>query len=67
MKMKVHCNDCGSDFEITPIHHLKYNNGGCPNCHKYKIIKCSICGRDCIVDRHCGDNIKILCDDCKKE
>ncbi len=38
--MKVHCNECSTDFEITPEHHLKYNNGGCPNCHKYKTTKC---------------------------
>ena len=43
--MKVRCNDCGEVFKITPVHHLKYNNGGCPNCHKYKIVFCSKCGK----------------------
>lgn len=65
MKMKVHCNDCGEDFEITPIHHLKYNNGGCPNCHKHKIVKCSKCGKEIEADRHVGDNFIIYCDDCQ--
>ena len=64
--MKVHCNDCGEDFEITPAHHLKYNNGGCPNCHKYKIIKCQICGKDVKVNNHCKDDYQVICDDCKK-
>lgn len=50
--MKVHCNDCGADFEISPVHHLKYNNGGCPNCHKFKIAKCPNCGYEYKVDRH---------------
>lgn len=65
--MKVHCNDCGTDFEITPTHHLKYNNGGCPNCHSTKIIKCAKCGKDIIVDRHVSLEFKMLCDECKKE
>ena len=65
VKMKVHCNDCGEDFEITPIHHLKYNNGGCPNCHKTKIVKCSKCGKEIVVDRYIGPNFKIYCDECK--
>ena len=38
-KMKVHCNDCGEDFEITPVHHLKYNNGGCLICKEKQKIK----------------------------
>ena len=62
--MKVHCNDCGEDFEITPEHHLKYNNGGCPNCHKTKIVKCSICGKDIVVDRRSSTNIKYICNEC---
>lgn len=62
--MKVHCNDCGEDFEITPEHHLKYNNGGCPNCHKTKTVKCSKCGKEIQVDRHCGENV--ICEDCYK-
>ena len=64
-KMKVHCNDCGTDFEITPAHHLKYNNGGCPTCHLTKIIKCAKCGKDIIVDRHTSETV--LCEECKKE
>jgi len=63
--MKVHCNDCGEDFEITPEHHLKYNNGGCPNCHNTKTVKCSICGKEIQVDRHCGENV--VCEDCKNK
>ena len=63
--MKVHCNDCGKDFEITPEHHLKYNNGGCPNCHKTKTVKCSKCGKEIIVDRHVGPNSIIYCDECR--
>ena len=62
--MKVHCNDCGEDFEITPEHHLKYNNGGCPNCHKTKIVKCSKCGKDIIVDRRSPINAKYICNEC---
>ena len=64
IKMKVHCNECGEDFEITPEHHLKYNNGGCPNCHKTKITKCSKCGKEIVVDRRCRKNV--ICDDCKR-
>jgi len=52
--MKVHCNECGEDFEITPEHHLKYNNGGCPNCHKTKTAKCPNCGYEYKIDRHCS-------------
>lgn len=63
--MKMHCNDCGTDFEITPAHHLKYNNGGCPNCHKTKVVKCSKCGKDIIVDRHFDSNRIIYCDECE--
>ena len=62
--MKVHCNDCGEDFEITPEHHLKYNNGGCPNCHNYRIVKCSKCGKEMKVDRHVDLNGTIYCDEC---
>ena len=63
--MKVHCNDCGEDFEITPEHHLKYNNGGCPNCHKTKIVKCSKCGKDMVVDRRSSINANHMCEECK--
>lgn len=63
--MKVHCNDCGADFEITPEHHLRYNNGGCPNCKKYRIVKCSCCGKEIIADYHINGNAKIYCDECK--
>lgn len=62
--MKVHCNDCDEDFEITPEHHLKYNNGGCPNCHKTKTVKCSKCGKDVVVDRRSPVNINYICEDC---
>ena len=62
--MKVHCNDCGEDFEITPEHHLKYNNGGCPNCHKTKIVKCSKCGRNIVVDRRSPINANYICEEC---
>lgn len=31
-KIKIHCNDCGSDFELTAFEHLRYGNGGCPIC-----------------------------------
>ena len=64
--MKVHCNDCGADFEITPVHHLTYNNGGCPNCHKTKKRKCSFCGKEIIVDRHVSSNSVIYCEECRK-
>lgn len=64
-EMKVHCNDCNIDFEITPEHHLKYNNGGCPNCHKTKICKCSGCGKEIVVDCHVNLNEKVYCDECK--
>lgn len=63
--MKVHCNDCGENFEISPVHHLKYNNGGCPNCHKYKNVKCSICGKDIVVNSH-SDVTHVYCDECRK-
>lgn len=66
-KMKVHCNDCGEDFEITPEHHLKYNNGGCPKCHLTRIVRCMKCGKEIVVDRHVSLNIKILCDECKDD
>jgi len=62
--MKVHCNDCGEDFEITPEHHLKYNNGGCPNCHKTKVVKCSKCGKDIVVDRRSPTNANYVCKEC---
>lgn len=65
--MKVHCNDCGEDFEITPEHHLKYNNGGCPNCHKTKIMICENCGKEFEVDRHYNVKNNKLCKDCRKE
>ena len=65
--MKVRCNDCGEEFEITPVHHLKYNNGGCPNCSKKRIVKCSKCGKEIEVDRHVGPNFVVYCDECKKE
>lgn len=65
--MKVHCNDCGTDFEITLEHHLKYNNGGCPNCHKYKTTKCQKCGKEIKVDSHCSNDYRLICDDCKKQ
>lgn len=60
----MHCNDCGADFEITPAHHLKYNNGGCPNCHLTKIVKCSKCGKDIVVDRRSPTNANYVCEDC---
>ena len=64
--MKVHCNDCGEDFEISPNQHLKRNNGGCPNCRKRKVAKCSICGKEIITNRH--SNVQhIYCDECKKQ
>lgn len=65
--MKVHCNDCGANFEISPEHHLKYNNGGCPNCHLTRVVKCKHCGKDMIVDRHIGVNEIVYCDDCKRK
>lgn len=65
--MKVHCNDCGADFEITPEHHLKYNNGGCPNCHKTKTVKCSKCGKDIVVDRRSPNNANYICEECLNE
>lgn len=65
--MKVRCNDCGEEFEITPLHHLKYNNGGCPNCSKKRIVKCFKCGKEIEVDRHVGPNFVVYCDECKKE
>lgn len=66
-EMIVQCNDCGTIFKITPVHHLKYNNGGCPICRQFKTLKCSICGKDIIVNNHCSDNLKLICDDCKNE
>jgi hypothetical protein len=65
--MKVHCNDCNADFEISPIHHLKYNNGGCPNCHLKRTAKCSKCGKEIEVDRHVGPNFLVYCDECKSK
>ena len=65
--MRVHCNDCGTDFEISPVHHLKYNNGGGPNCHNYKKARCSNCGKEIIVDRHVGPNFTVYCDECRSE
>ena len=62
----VHCNDCSATFKITPEHHLKYNNGGCPNCSKYKKVKCSICDKDVLVDRHRSVDCAFICDDCKE-
>lgn len=66
-KMKIHCNDCGEDFELSPFHHLRYNNGGCPNCHKYKIQICSKCGKRVKVDSHTKITDNYICDDCIKE
>lgn len=63
--MKVHCNDCGEDFEITPEHHLKYNNGGCPNCHKFVNAKCFKCGKNIVVDRR-QHNHKLYCKECQR-
>ena len=65
--MKVHCNECGKDFEITPEHHLKYNNGGCPNCHKYKTIICKQCGKSFKVDRRHPNSESFICDECHKK
>ena len=64
--MKVHCNDCGEDFEITPEHHLKYNNGGCPECSKYLTVKCAKCGKQILVNKHIDSKKSIYCDECKK-
>lgn len=64
-KMIVYCNDCGVDFEISPVHHLKYNNGGCPNCQKHRVVKCSGCGKEIIADYRIGDNSIIYCDECR--
>ena len=64
-EMKVKCNDCGSEFEITPIHHLKYINGGCPICHKHKTRTCSKCGREFEVNHHYADSIVFVCKECK--
>lgn len=66
-KMKIHCNDCGEDFELSPYHHLRYNNGGCPNCRKYKIQICSKCGKRVKVDSHTKITDNYICDDCIKE
>lgn len=66
-EMIVHCNDCGSTFKITPTHHLKYNNGGCPICHQTRIEHCSCCGKEIIVDRRVGLNTKCLCDECRRK
>ena len=65
-EMTVHCNDCNETFSITPEHHLKYNNGGCPNCQKTKIIKCSICGKEIEVDRCVSANNNVCCESCRK-
>jgi predicted RNA-binding Zn-ribbon protein involved in translation (DUF1610 family) len=65
--MKVHCNNCGTDFEITPAQHLKYNNGGCPQCQETKIAYCMKCGKMFYINR-CANNIKnVYCDSCKKD
>ena len=44
-EMTIHCNDCGETFKLSPVHHLKYNNGGCPICRLTKIVKCIECGK----------------------
>ena len=64
--LKIHCNDCGENFELTPTTHLRYNNGGCPNCKKYRIVKCSCCGAEVVADYHVNGNLKIYCDECRK-
>lgn len=64
-EMSVHCNVCGETFRISPVHHLKYNNGGCPNCHKHRIVKCSCCGKEIEADWHINGNIKIYCEECR--
>ena len=64
--MKIKCNDCGEIFWITPEHHLRYNNGGCPNCHNIKILKCSICGKDVYVNKH-STYKTVICDECKNK
>ena len=63
--MIVHCNDCGQTFKITPVHHLKYINGGCPICHKHKTRKCSKCGRIFEVNHHYADSADFVCKECK--
>ena len=66
--MKIHCNDCGEDFEISPFHHLKYNNGGCPNCSKKRIAICSLCGEEFEVDKHISSDSTICyCKKCRKK
>ena len=64
IEMTVHCNDCKETFQITPEHHLKYNNGGCPNCHKYKTVICSCCKKEILIDRHCAIRENYVCKDC---
>lgn len=44
-EMTIYCNDCGETFKLSPVHHLKYNNGGCPICRLTKIVKCIECGK----------------------
>lgn len=63
--IKVHCNDCGTDFEITPVHHLIYNNGGCPNCPETKIAYCTKCGKPFFVNKRVSIK-QIYCDSCKE-
>ena len=66
-KIKIHCNDCGADFELDFQHHMRDNNGGCPNCNKTRIGKCSKCGKEIIVDRHTDTNkTTCYCDECRK-
>ena len=65
-KMKIHCNDCDTDFEITPKNHIRNNNGGCPKCSKLKIVYCTKCGREIFITKYA--NIKnICCSDCKED
>lgn len=37
-KIKIHCNECGNDFEMYARDHL-YNKQGCPKCHLNNISK----------------------------
>ena len=66
-EMTVHCNICGETFSIKPTNHLKYNNGGCPNCHKTKLRKCSLCGKEIEVDRRVSINEIVYCEECRKQ
>ena len=65
--MVVHCNVCGETFKISPVHHLKYNNGGCPNCHTHRIVKCSCCGKEIEADRHVNGKSIMYCEKCRRE